>query len=60
MSDVDKQAGARESRFGQFDPRGWKWLEWNEVRWSEGTENVCKIFLVQAWSVGVDLAEWKG
>lgn len=47
--------------WGWVWPRDWKWLRWNEVRWTEGTELFCWMcILVQAWRIGVYLAGWKG
>lgn len=64
MSDVDEQFRSKEKMFGQTEPRGWKWFEWlgwNKIRRSEGSWLVRSMFLsVQAWSVGEDLAAWKG
>lgn len=35
----------------------WKWLGWNEVRWTVGTGLVYRIYLqVQVWHVEVDVA----
>lgn len=46
--------------WGQVGLRGRRWLEWNEIRWSERTELVYKMCtLFQARSMGVDRSEWQ-
>lgn len=38
---------------GKAGPRGWKWLGWDEVRWTE--VDVQDVLLFQAWRAGVDV-----
>lgn len=47
--------------YGLFEARGWKWFEGNEVRWIKGTGLIFRMhFHVKAWTVALDLSEWKG
>lgn len=56
---MDRTGWGRQENIWIIGPRIWKWVRWNEGRWTEGTERVHIICLLHlALNVRVDLAGW--
>lgn len=43
-SDVDIAGWGEERLFAKTGPKDWKWLGWNEFKWTEKTGLVCRMF----------------
>lgn len=43
-SDVDIAGWGEERLFAEIGPKGWKWNGWNELKWTEKTGLVGRMF----------------
>lgn len=59
MFDVDRAAVAELWLCRWHGPRCWKWLVCSKVRWTQGTERVCRMCVPSlALEYGIDLDGW--